>query len=303
MPDVHPLNFAQVSAAAQLIANRWTGKGVDSVMPVMRGGLYPATVVASSLGVPLVEHTPTPLTLVVDDLVDSGRTAKRFDGIGLGFDACYRKPHSPVFLAPEAIEVDAWLTFPWEVDANGDDTSAEDGVVRLLEHIGEDPNREGLLDTPKRVAKAMREMTVGYDDDPAVILGTTFDVSCDEMIVLDGIEFVSLCEHHLLPFTGTATVGYVPGESQRVVGLSKLARLVECYARRLQVQERMTSQIVEAIEQHLSPLGAGVVVRAHHHCMGCRGVRKQSAVMVTSALVGNMRNDPTMRAEFLSLTR
>ncbi len=174
--------------------------------------------------------------------------------------------------------------------------NVEDAVVTLLRWIGEDPDRDGLRDTPARVAKAWREMTSGYDDDPAAILARTFDESSDEMIVLRGIAFHSTCEHHLLPFHGTATVGYLPG---KVVGISKLARLVECFARRLQIQERMTRQIAEAIEEHLDARGAGVIVRAHHLCMGCRGVRQQETEMVTSAMLGTLRSDPKSRAEFL----
>lgn len=177
--------------------------------------------------------------------------------------------------------------------------SAVEAVRVLLAHVGEDVERAGLLDTPDRVARALREMTSGYRDDPAAILARTFDDRCDEMVVVSGVDFTSLCEHHLLPFVGVAHVAYLPGE--RVVGLSKLARLVDCYARRLQVQERMTVQIAEAIAEHLSPRGVGVVVEAHHSCMGCRGVRKPNARMVTSAMHGVFRDEPEARAEFLAL--
>src|SRR5436189_4819220 len=144
----------------------------------------------------------------------------------------------------------------------------EEAVVALLRYVGEDPGREGLRDTPARVLKAWREMTSGYDDDPAEILARTFDETSDEMVVLRGISFHSTCEHHMLPFYGQASVGYLPG---KVVGISKLARLVDCFARRLQIQERLTRQIAESIEQHLEARGVGVIVRAHHLCMGCRG--------------------------------
>lgn len=176
----------------------------------------------------------------------------------------------------------------------------EDAVVTLLRWIGEDPSRDGLRDTPARVAKAWREMTSGYDDDPAEILARTFDESSDELIVLRNIAFHSTCEHHLLPFHGTATVGYLPG---KVVGISKLARLVECFARRLQIQERMTRQVAEAIEEHLGARGVGVIVRAHHLCMGCRGVRQPDTEMVTSAMLGTLRSDAKSRSEFLCNAR
>lgn len=176
----------------------------------------------------------------------------------------------------------------------------EDAITTLLRYIGEDPDRDGLRETPARVVRAWREMTSGYDDDPAVILSRTFDESSDEMIILRAISFYSICEHHLLPFYGTATVGYLPG---KVVGISKLARLVECFARRLQIQERMTRQIAEAIETHLEARGVGVILRAHHLCMGCRGVRQEETEMVTSCMLGTLRSDSTSRSEFLCNAR
>jgi GTP cyclohydrolase I len=177
---------------------------------------------------------------------------------------------------------------------------AEEAVVTLLRFIGEEPERDGLRDTPARVVKAWREMTAGYAEDPAEILSRTFEESSDELVILRGISFYSTCEHHLLPFYGQAVVGYLPG---KVVGISKLARLVECFAKRLQVQERMTRQIADAVETHLNARGVGVVLRAHHLCMGCRGVRQEETEMVTSAMLGTLRTDATSRAEFLKLCR
>jgi GTP cyclohydrolase I len=178
--------------------------------------------------------------------------------------------------------------------------AAERAVRELLLYVGEDPERDGLLDTPARVARALRELTSGYEQDPAEILGTTFEESSDELITLRGISFHSTYEHHLLPFYGTATVGYLPG---RVVGISKLARLVNCFARRLQIQERLTRQIAEAVEEHLQARGVGVVISAHHLCMGCRGVMQPETEMVTSAMLGTLRENATTRGEFLSLSR
>jgi GTP cyclohydrolase I len=176
--------------------------------------------------------------------------------------------------------------------------SAADAVTTILQFIGEDPSRDGLHDTPGRVLRAWREMTSGYGDDPAEILSRTFDETSDEMVVLRGIGFHSTCEHHMLPFYGEVSVGYLPGN---VVGISKLARLVDCFARRLQIQERLTRQVAEAIEVHLEARGVGVIVRAHHLCMGCRGVRQQSTEMVTSSMLGTLRSDAMARAEFLRL--
>ena len=176
----------------------------------------------------------------------------------------------------------------------------EDLVVQLLKYIGEDPEREGLKATPRRYLKAFKEMTIGYSQKAEDMLCTTFDAEgYDEVIVLKDIEFVSLCEHHLLPFTGRAHVAYLPGD--RIVGLSKLARLVDMHARRLQVQERMTANIASDIERILEPRGAAVVIEAHHSCMGCRGVRKPDARMLTSSMKGTFRLSSEARAEVLHL--
>jgi len=177
---------------------------------------------------------------------------------------------------------------------------AERGVRAMLEARGQDVNSESLRDTPMRAVKAFREMTSGYEQDPAIILSRTFPgESYDEMVIVPGIQFVSLCEHHLLPFSGTAVVAYIPRD--RVVGLSKIPRLVECFARRLQVQERMTVQIADAMVQHLNPSGVGVVLRAQHSCMTCRGVRQSNAEMVTSVMRGALRDKPEARAELMGL--
>jgi GTP cyclohydrolase I len=174
----------------------------------------------------------------------------------------------------------------------------EEAVISLIRMVGEDPGRDGLLQTPRRVLKALREMTAGYDEDPEEILSTTFAETSDELVVLRGIEFYSMCEHHLLPFYGTASIGYLPGD---VVGISKLARLVNCYGRRLQIQERMTRQIADAIHTHLHARGTAVIIRAHHLCMGCRGVKLPSTELVTSAMLGTLRDDAGTRSEFLRL--
>jgi GTP cyclohydrolase I len=174
----------------------------------------------------------------------------------------------------------------------------EKAVTTLLTLIGEDPQRDGLVDTPARVIRAWKEMTCGYEEDPGVILSRTFQETSNEMVVLRGVSFTSICEHHLLPFHGTAAVGYLPG---KVVGISKLARLVQCFARRLQIQERLTRQIAAAIEDHLEPRGVGVMIRARHLCMGGRGVKLPDTELVTSAMLGQLREDANVRAEFLRI--
>jgi len=175
-----------------------------------------------------------------------------------------------------------------------------EGLIReLLAAIGEDPDRAGLVQTPRRVADMYAELFEGFDIDPGEHLQVTFEEGHDEMVMVRDIPFTSLCEHHLVPFTGLAHVAYLPGVEGRVTGLSKMARLVEGYARRLQVQERMTTQIVEAMERVMSPRGSIVVLEAEHFCMSMRGVKKAGATTVTSAVRGVFRDDAAYRAEAL----
>jgi len=173
-------------------------------------------------------------------------------------------------------------------------------VREILEAIGEDPDRDGLQDTPKRVAKAYAEFFAGLHQDAAEHLSTTFDIEHDEMVLVKDIPFYSTCEHHLVPFYGSAHIGYIPGKGGKVTGLSKLARLVEVYARRPQVQERLTTQIVDSLVEHLNPAGAIVVIECEHMCMSMRGVQKPGAKTVTSAVRGQLRETAT-RAEAMSL--
>jgi len=177
---------------------------------------------------------------------------------------------------------------------------AEAAVRELLAAIGEDPDREGLRDTPARVARAYAEVTAGLRQRPEDVLTTTFDLGHDEMVLVRDIELWSICEHHLVPFTGVAHVGYIPAESGKITGLSKLARLVDVYARRPQVQERLTTQVADAMTEILDARGVIVVIEAEHLCMTMRGVRKAGARTVTSAMRGQMRQ-PATRAEALSL--
>lgn len=172
-------------------------------------------------------------------------------------------------------------------------------VRELLEAIGEDPDREGLVETPRRVAEMYVELFEGIESDPGEHLRVTFDAGHDEMVMVRDIGFTSLCEHHLVPFVGVAHVAYLPSPNGQITGLSKLARLVEGYARRLQVQERMTTQIVESLESELHPRGSIVVVEAEHFCMSMRGVKKPGATTVTSAVRGQFRTDAASRAEAL----
>ncbi|MBD3689466.1 GTP cyclohydrolase I FolE [Nanchangia anserum] len=179
-----------------------------------------------------------------------------------------------------------------------------DGVRRavrdLLVAVGEDPDRDGLAGTPDRMARAYREILSGAEADPSQALATTFDLGHDEMVLVRDIPFYSLCEHHMLPFFGTAAVAYVPSDG-RVTGLSKLARVVDGYARRLQVQERLTSQVADAVDERLAPRGVAVVCEAEHLCMTMRGIQKPGSRTITSALRGLMRSDERTRGEVMSL--
>ena len=180
---------------------------------------------------------------------------------------------------------------------------AEAAVRTLIRWAGDDPDREGLLDTPKRVTRSYRELFAGYDADPREYLERTFDEvgGYDELVVLKDIRVVSFCEHHMLPFLGRAHVGYLP--TNRVVGISKLARVVKGFGRRLQIQEKMTAEIAQAIQDVLQPQGVGVVIEAEHSCMTLRGVEVPGASLTTSRLMGVVRDDPRTREEFLRLAR
>lgn len=208
---------------------------------------------------------------LLDDIYDSGETAQRYR-------EKYKKPVIALFNKKHNEKwKNKWLVMPWETD----EAPAEDSVVRMLEAIGEDPKRDGLIDTPKRVVKSWEKLYGGYKEDPKKILAKTFKEKSDQMVVLKDIEIYSTCEHHLLPFHGRCHVAYIPKD--KVVGISKLARLAECFARRLQIQERLTNQIAQSIREALDPKGVGVVIEAQHFCMTSRGVEKQHSKMLTSS--------------------
>jgi GTP cyclohydrolase I len=196
-----------------------------------------------------------------------------------------------------------------KVKVNVEALATSEELIRefLARELAEDPNRDGMKDTPKRFIKAFREMTAGYHVKIADLFTVFEPDGYDQMILVKDVTFSSLCEHHLLPFRGKAAVAYVPHEPgagpRKIVGLSKLARVVDAFAMRCQVQERMTKEIAEAVWDNLAPAGVAVLVEAHHQCMSCRGVRKAEAVMVTSALLGCFRNEPETRAEFFSLVK
>jgi GTP cyclohydrolase I len=182
-----------------------------------------------------------------------------------------------------------------------DDASIKKAVADIIKAVGEDPTREGLRDTPERVAEMYGELFVGMDKNPADDLAVGFELGHREMVVLKDIPFYSMCEHHLLPFYGVAHIGYIPNAEGRIVGISKLARVVETVARRPQVQERMTTEIADAIDEGLKPDGVAVVIQAEHLCMIMRGIKKPGSNVITSAIRGAFRRKPASRAEFFSL--
>lgn len=291
------LTWADVTDAAGKLARRWQSQRerLTGVYGVPQGGCVPAVMVAHHLGLPVLDGLQADC-LIVDDLVDSGRTYERVVGdvaglgeaVELAFDALYRKPHSPEWAAPAAVELDGWLVLPWENRVVG---GPEDAVVRLIEYMGEDPNREGLRDTPARVLRGLAELTGGYRLLPEEILATQFDCEHHGLVTVARMPWESLCEHHVLAFGGLGTVAYLPDPTKgKVVGLSKLARVLDCYARRLQVQERLSTQVADALTAHLDPLGVGVILEATHSCMAGRGIRK-SGNMVTEVWRGCMADD------------
>jgi GTP cyclohydrolase I len=185
---------------------------------------------------------------------------------------------------------------------DSDEVALTNAYREVLEHIGEDPQRDGLKRTPERVAKSIQFLTRGYNEDPAQLLRDgLFDVDYDEMVIVKDIEMFSLCEHHMLPFFGKVHVAYLP--KGKVIGLSKIPRLVDTFARRLQVQERLTKQIADTIQEAIHPIGVGVVIEARHLCMMMRGVEKQHSATVTSSMQGAFREEQQTREEFLSLIR
>lgn len=265
-------------------------KGYTSIFAIPRGGVPVGVYLSKELGLPLVEE-PTEGSLVVDDLVDSGKTIDEYIKARYDVAVVYRKPHSPVEASNLYIveTLDDWIEFPYEQT----NTDAEENFRRILEFLGEDPTREGLQETPKRYLKFMKQFLEKDDFN-----FTVFDAEgYDEMIVQKDIPFYSLCEHHIAPFFGTATVAYIPGD--KIVGLSKLARTVRHYAANLQNQERITSQVAERLEKELKPLGVAVTISARHFCMEMRGVKTHDVHTVTTKVTGAFKEKPETRAEYM----
>lgn len=277
-----------INALAAVI--RQSTEQYKTVYAVPRGGVIVGALIAQSLGLTLVEEpTDEKSCLVVDDLVDSGKTLDKYPHNTKA--VLYTKPHSPGNWHYRVEELDGWIEFPYE-DTN---TDVEENFRRILEYLGEDPTREGLRETPKRYIKFMRQFLEKEE-----FKFTAFkNEGTDEMVIQKNIPFYSLCEHHTAPFFGMAHVAYIPGE--KIVGLSKLARTVRHYASNFQNQERITTQVAERLEKELSPGGVAVMLEARHFCMEMRGVKTHDTTTVTTKLTGAFKDNIETRNEFMSI--
>lgn len=285
------ITHSEVSARCAEIAKRLPDDLLFYGVP--RGGIAPAYMIAAMAKGEVVDD-PTAADIFIDDLIDSGATKERYDHLypGRKFFALFGKD-----------DPGDWLVFPWEVTDAGADESGTDIFVRLLQFVGEDVEREGLLETPARMAKMYRQVTAGYAQNPSDYFKvfTENASTYDEMVILSPIPFFSLCEHHLLPFFGEVSIGYIP--DRLFAGLSKFARVVETFSKRLQIQERLAHQIADTLQELLRPRGVGVVIRARHLCMEMRGIQKPGVHTITSAMKGRMLTDEKARAEFLSFIK
>lgn len=293
--------WANVREMAFIVCDQIRKEFTDNlvkVYPIPKAGLFAGLLVKSemashsSLLKPRVElvECPDDADCYVDDIIDSGNTRLR----------TFRNHGNKPFYAlmdKQTARVKEWVSFPWDRTENED--GPHDNIRRILQYIGEDPERPGLKETPDRVVRSYAELYAGYKQNPADVF-KTFENGCDEIVLLKNIQFTSTCEHHLLPFIGTASIAYVPQDG-KVIGLSKLARLLEIFARRLQIQEKLTTDVTTALNEHLKPLGSACIIKASHLCVACRGVQKQHSEMVTSSLTGVFREDQRARSELLQL--
>lgn len=312
MTQKHYLTMEEISVAiaglAVLVLQRYPQGKWLKCYGVPRGGVPVALALQQRLEHMTLVDDPAHADFIVDDIIDSGATALKFAGKPfyalIGKTVIAKQDCPPGSFMGSMVEYvrgvprGEWIVFPWEGDSLG---SGEDIVTRLLQFIGEDPTRGGLAETPARVLKAWSEWTAGYAQDPKDILKTFEDgaKNVDEIVMVRDIPLWSHCEHHLAPFFGHAHIAYIP--DGKIVGLSKLARLVDVFGRRLQVQERMTNQIADAMQDHLTPKAIGVVLEARHMCMESRGIRRTGATTVTSAMRGAFLNKPEARAEFFAI--
>ena len=281
-----------------------SGIVIDGIYGVPQGGISLALALSNKLNLPLVDDYVNSHVLVVDDLIDSGKTRKEFPH---NYFACLHEKKNKAVSASLRKKtfslyknVQDWIVYWWEAS---EETSINSHVLRMLEYVGEDPNREGLKETPSRVVKSWEKLYGGYAEDPKKVLKVFKEGACDEMVILKNIEMFSTCEHHLLPFFGKAHIAYIP--NKKVVGVSKLARLLEIFTRRMQIQERIGDQVTTVLMKELEPLGAACIIEAQHFCMLSRGVEKQNSIMITSSLKGAFKDkeNSAAREELMRLIR
>ncbi len=304
MADKVVLTNHEVDGLAREVAiyiqDRMGAGSLIKLYGVPRGGVSAAYMVSRHLHHSVIVDLPSTADFIIDDLIDSGKTLLRFT------DICLENKSSFLALVDKRISEryhGKWIVFPWERSIDEEDQSADDIVTRLIEYIGENPAREGLIETPKRVLKAWKHWTSGYNKEPKDVLKVFTDGAerYDEMIVENDLPFYSHCEHHLAPFFGTATIAYIP--DGKVCGLSKMHRVLDIFARRLQMQERLTVQTADALMSLLQPKGVGVIIKARHFCKESRGIGIQGSFTTTSALRGKFLTEPSVRAEFLNFAK
>lgn len=271
-------------------------KNYDYIYPIPKNGMFVAERLSRILEIPVIhegKYFYEKDILIVDDLIDSGTTLFSFlDDKAVLFVKNNNEDKVNYFVE----KTDKWVVFPWEKEDDIEDT-----IIRQLEYIGEDPTREGLIETPKRVKNSWKELYAGYQMNIDEVFKTFEKGTCDEMVILKDCEFYSTCEHHMLPFFGKINIGYIPGE--KIIGISKLARLVEVFSRRLQIQEVMVAQIADILMEKLRAQGVIVTCEAQHFCMTSRGIKKQSSKMITSAVRGLFSTNDQARNEFLNLIK
>lgn len=310
MAIIKKVTWAEIDGKAKQLAETLMNEKIHHIFGVPKNGLYVVNAVRNHIpkdysmtvvnDIAGMKCPDSPKIAILDDILDSGTTFRKYrDEYPFPFYVLFAKQ---VIEGVKAVSVVSesllWLEFPWE-DTQKD---ISENVIRILEYIGENPSREGLQETPKRMIKSWDKLFGGYKQNPEDVLKVFEEFgNYDEMILLKGIDFFSTCEHHFLPFSGQISVAYIP--DKKVVGISKLARLVEIFSRRLQIQERLTTQIADVLEEYLQPLGVAVFVEAQHLCMTSRGVEKQNAKMVTSKVTGVFKQDFKARQEFFSLIK
>ena len=300
----------------EVLAHKLPSDKYSAIYGVPRGGIPIAMELSHLTGIPYIvepmtaaHHDPSKV-LVVDDLIASGATRNRFkdhpfatihiNPVGIKTNTVHKKPFSdcaPTFWLRAASE---WIDYWWEYTGSRPET-VEDNIIRILQYLGEDTSREGLVETPRRVVESYSELFSGYKKDPSSLFKLFSEEKHDQIVICKNIEMYSTCEHHMQPFYGKAHIAYIPNEKGEVVGLSKLPRLLEIFSRRLQIQERIGTQVTKAMEEGLNnPKATACIITAKHLCVCARGVGKQDSEMVTSSVTGLFR-DPDVKSELFSL--